>query len=240
VDSLYSLVVGTNGRRSGLRRYNLLYAGSWRLARSMELDEVLDTLETDLHLTVAVGARRKVFVRAGVVGWRGRAIVILGRRRSGASSLLSALVLAGATHYSDRYAVFDARGRVHPYPTPPTRRTDGERRKNLRMEQHGKQARAPLPVGMIVVTQYRPGTRWRPRVLSPGQAMLALLEHTPAARARPAVALKTLSRIVGKALALEGSRGEADETVAAMLTRLDRSAISAADRGFVAAGRGGV
>src|SRR5688572_20670301 len=53
VDLLYSLVVGGEGSRPGTRRYSLLYGGSQRLARTMKLDDVFETFESDLHLTVA-------------------------------------------------------------------------------------------------------------------------------------------------------------------------------------------
>src|SRR5437588_167845 len=54
-------------------------------------------------------------VRPGVVGWKGRAALILG---DGNAPLIAALVRAGSTYYSDTYAVFDSRCRVHPYPSP--------------------------------------------------------------------------------------------------------------------------
>jgi hypothetical protein len=65
---------------------------------------------------VAENARRWIFVHAGVVAWRGQAIVIPGATQSGKTSLVAALVRAGAEYFSDEYAVFDARGRVHPLP----------------------------------------------------------------------------------------------------------------------------
>src|SRR4051794_20574153 len=37
---------------------------------------------------------------------------------SGKTTLVAALVRAGATYYSDEYAVFDAQGSVHPYARP--------------------------------------------------------------------------------------------------------------------------
>src|SRR5207244_10284007 len=72
VDHLYSLILGGPNTGSGLRRFNLLYAGSLRVARSLDLDEVLDTLQSDLHRYVAQASRRYVFVHAGAVAWRGR------------------------------------------------------------------------------------------------------------------------------------------------------------------------
>src|SRR5690242_598561 len=118
VDYLYSLVVGGPGPRPGLRRYNLLYGGSMQLSRSLDIDQVLERLSGDMQLYVADHARGWVFVHAGVVGWKGTAILIPAPTFSGKSTLVQALVRAGATYYSDEYAVLDERGWVHPYPRP--------------------------------------------------------------------------------------------------------------------------
>jgi len=79
---------------------------------------VFEAFETDLQLYVAEMAPRRLFVHAGVVGWRGQAIIIPGRTFTGKTTLVAALVKAGATYYSDEYAVLDVRGRVHPYARP--------------------------------------------------------------------------------------------------------------------------
>ena len=77
---------------------------------------VLDAFESHVQLTVAEYAPRRIFVHAGVVGWKDRAILIPGLSHSGKTTLVDQLIRAGATYYSDEYAVLDARGRVHPYP----------------------------------------------------------------------------------------------------------------------------
>ncbi len=221
VQHLYSLVVGRNSRGSKIRRFNLLYADAARVARSMELTEVLTALESDLQLYVADRARRRLFVHAGVVGWRGRAIVIPGRSFSGKSMLVAALVRAGATYYSDEYAVFDAQGRVHPYPRPLALRHEPEGRASKFQPEDvgGPPGVKPLPVGLVVVTSYRQGARWRPRRLSPGRAVMALLAHTVSARRQPKRSLATLREVVPQALVLKGVRGEAKEMVDSLLSR---------------------
>ena len=115
VDRVYSLVIGKNGTRAHGRRLSFLYGDDVLLARSFDVDEVFESLESDLRLFVAELAKHRVFVHAGVVGWKGQAIVIPGRSYSGKSTLVAELVRAGATYYSDEYAVLDARGRVHPF-----------------------------------------------------------------------------------------------------------------------------
>lgn len=221
VDTLYSLIVGGDVPNSRVRRFHLLYAGAARMARTMDLDQLLDTLESDLHFRVAVGAQRQLFVHAGVVGWHGRAIVIPGVSMSGKTTLVEALIRAGATYYSDEFAAFDSLGRVHPYPRPlHIRGADGEPRRRLPANALGGRAGTkPLPVGLVALTEYRPGARWRPRELSPGESVLELLGHTVLARYRPRLALKTLRHVASGAVTLRGKRGEANETAAALLER---------------------
>ncbi len=101
VGCLYSLIVSGTKVGSNIRRFNILYADAVQLVRTKDTDQVLEALERDLQLHVAERARRRVFVHAGVVGWGGRAIVIPGRTTRGKTTLVKALVDAGATYYSD-------------------------------------------------------------------------------------------------------------------------------------------
>jgi len=220
VRRLYSLIVGGPTARPGVRRFNLLYSDAARLLRTHDLEEALAQLELDLELYIADRAPRRTFVHAGVVGWNGQAIVIPGDSFSGKSSLVKALVKAGASYYSDEFAVLDERGRVHPYPISltirPTR--DGGPPMKYRAEELGGIAGVcPLPVGLVLITRYVSGTRFRPRPLSAGRAVLELLAHTLPARRRPGRVLDILSRVVSQALVLRGTRGEAEETARQIL-----------------------
>ena len=211
VGCLYSLIVSGTKVGSNIRRFNILYADAVQLARTKDTDQVLEALERDLQLYVAERARRRVFVHAGVVGWRGRAIVIPGRTMSGKTTLVRALVRAGATYYSDEYAVLDERGRVHPYLKPMSIRENGGGRpkKILPEALGGTTGVRPLPVGLVVATSYREGARWRPRPLSPGRAVMELLAHTVSARHDPERAFATLRSATAEAMVLKGARGEA-------------------------------
>src|SRR6267142_7277311 len=183
VDRVYSILLGGAGARVNVRRFNLLYGDHVRLARSLDLDNVFDRFESDLRIFVAEFAKHRVFVHAGVVGWKGKAIVIPGRSYSGKSTLVAELVRAGATYYSDEYAVLDSRGRVHPLPKPLEMR-NGDKWKQTKVgveDFGGTTATKPIPVGLVMVTEYRAGAHWRPRPLSDGRAVLALLENTVSA-----------------------------------------------------------
>jgi hypothetical protein len=148
--------------------------------------------------------------------------VIPGRSHSGKSRLVAALVRAGATYYSDEYAVLDAKGRVHPYPKPLSIRQEGDAPSQLVTveELGGRTGTAPLPVGLVLATTYRAGVKWRPRLLSPGAGMLALLENTVSAQRRPKSVLRTLRAVTQRAAVLNGARGEADDAAGRMLEKM--------------------
>lgn len=219
VERLYSVIVGGAETNSYLRRFNLLYADAARLARTRDEEQVLQAFDADLQLYVAEAARRRVFVHAGVVGWQSKAIVIPGKTLSGKTTLVAELVRAGATYYSDEYAVLDYRGRVHPYLSALSLRSaPNAKPQHHRIEALGGIAGdQPLPVGLIIVSEYRAGARWRPQQLSAGQGALELLAHTVSARRQPERVLATLGNAVANAVALKSVRGEAREVAQAIL-----------------------
>lgn len=226
VDRVYSILVGGGGPRANARRFSLLYCDHLRLTRSTNMDDVFERFESDLRLFVGEFAPHRVFVHAGVVGWKGRAIVIPGRSYSGKSTLVAALVRAGATYYSDEYAVFDSRGLVHPFAKPLEIRKEGEftQARVTVGELGGKSGTKPLPVGLVLMTGYKRGATWRPRKLSPGKGVLEMLFNTVSARRSPEKAMSTLRLVTKEAEVLKGTRGDTTGVVAALLKRMDRIA----------------
>jgi hypothetical protein len=220
VDRVYSIRIGGGSRRS-----SALYGDDVRLIRSVDIDDVFDRLESDLRLFVAELAHDRVFVHAGVVAWEGKAIVIPGRSFSGKSTLVAELLRAGAIYYSDEYAVFDKRGRVHPFAKDLEMRDANDWKQTRRAAESfgGRIGKKPIPVGKILVTRYKEGSKWRPRQLSAGKAVLALLAHTVSARRQPERALNTLQRVVAEAQTLHGTRGEARELIQSLLKKSEKN-----------------
>ncbi|MCX7753023.1 MAG: hypothetical protein N2443_09175 [Blastocatellia bacterium] len=223
VEHLYSLILQEAQAEGRVRRYHLVYSGITRLARTFDLEEALRFFELDLHFYIAEAAPRHIFVHAGVVGWRGRALLLPGPRGSGKSHLVAALVRAGASYLSDRFAVLDRRGRVHPYPVPIelARSTDGKLEKHAAEDLGGETARRSLPIGLIVFTRYRAGARWRPRELSPGEAGVELLRHVFSTAWMPQFVLGTLGALVERVPVMKSARGEAEEVAHALLALLE-------------------
>lgn len=226
VDRVYSIIVGGAGPQAGVRRFSLLYSDHLRMLRSTNVDDIFDRFESDVRLFVGEFAPHRVFVHAGVVGWKGKAIVIPGRSYSGKSTLVAALVRAGATYYSDEYAVFDSKGLVHPFAKPLEIRQEGEftQARVTVGELGGKSGTKPLPVGLVLMTGYKRGATWRPRKLSPGKGVLEMLFNTVSARRSPEKAMSTLRQVTRQAEVLKGTRGDTASVVAALLRRMDRIA----------------
>ena len=222
VDHLYSIIGSKAKHESKVRRLNLGYENLLRFARAREFDSVLDAFESQVQLTVAEYAPRRVFVHAGVVGWNDRAILIPGLSHSGKTTLVDQLIRAGATYYSDEYAVLDARGRVHPYPRAMgIRSPNSDESKKVRAEEIGaKVGSKPLRVGLVVSTNYKAGTRWRPRQVTRGRGVLELMSNTVSARSQPEMALDVLPLALESARILKGARGEAGEIVDSILAQL--------------------
>jgi hypothetical protein len=212
VERVYSVIAGQ-------RRINRIYCDGTEIAKSRDLPRMLDALESELQLFVAEYAPRRVFIHAGVVGWRGKAIIIPGRSYSGKTTLVKTFVEAGATYYSDEYAVLDSKGLVHPYPRAlGVRETDAFDQTKITIESMGRVAgRKPLPVGMVIVSQFKKNGKWRPQRLSAGQGTLALLANAVAVRREPEMTLSALQQIVPYAEILKGNRGEAGPMVDAIL-----------------------
>src|SRR5262245_38101954 len=110
-------------RDAAFRHYHVTRGGE-AVDHSDTAADVIDRLCARIELDLATLARGYIFIHAGVVGWRGAAILIPGMTGSGKSTLVGELVRHGAEYYSDEWAVLDATGRVHPFARPIRLRAD--------------------------------------------------------------------------------------------------------------------
>jgi hypothetical protein len=162
-------------------------------------------------------------VHAGAVAYRGSVVVMPGASLAGKTTLVAALVRAGAKYFSDEFAPLDNDGRVHPFAKPLSLRNDRFAQIDHHVDDLGGVAgEDPLPVGAVVVTTYKKGAGWRPRRLTPGEGALALLSHTVPAQSRPGQALRAIRRSIDGASLAESDRGEADAVAPLVLAQLER------------------
>ena len=191
------------------------------IANGVDLRLALGILDAELRMYIALHAPDHVFVHAGVVGVEDRAIVFPGRSFAGKTTLVAALVKAGAEYWSDEYAVLDAEGLVHPYPKRlsvrinDTRETEEQPVESL----GGRAGEGHLPVAVIAFTSYRPGAAWALRPCTAGEGAVKLLEHSIAARSRPEQVLAAVRRAATNAIVLEGERGDAGQAASELLSQ---------------------
>ncbi len=206
-------------RRSG---YRLRREGMGTVVRTPTLTALADELESRLHFAVARRAEEALFVHAGVVAVGDLAIVLPGRSRSGKSTLVRALVRAGARYLSDEYAVVDERGRVWPYPKALHVRNGNGLVTRVPIETLGGQQRyRPAEVALVVDTAYVPGSVWDPAEVSVGDAYLSLMDNAVRAKELPSATLKRTTAMASDAMRLRGPRPEAEEVARDLLDRLE-------------------
>jgi hypothetical protein len=214
VDRVFSFQAGGAQPGSSIRRFHLLWSDHTVAARAHDWEPLVEAFGSALRALLVKDARGYEFVHAGCVAWHGRAIVVPGFSRAGTSTLVQALVDRGATYYSDAFAVFDRRGRVHAFPA------------------RERETRAPLPLGLVVHTAYYDGAEWRPRRLAPAETVLALTPHAARANVDPAAVTSVLARSADCAAAIRTPRGDAAEAAARILEWLDEETPAAGVTAF--------
>jgi hypothetical protein len=191
--------------------------------QAIPLDAALEVLEREIRIEIALRAPEVIFVHAGVVAAGDRALVLPGASFSGKTTLVAALADAGATYFSDEYAVLDADGNVHPYARPLGIRVNGVHQRHDAAERGWDVGEHPVPVKAVVVASYSDGATWNPQPLSKGAAVLALLANTVPAQTRPAESLNAATRAVEDAVLQQGQRGDASRIAPLLLDALRRA-----------------
>jgi hypothetical protein len=198
------------------------------VAGDADVDLAIDSLDVHVQSYIALHAPDHIFIRAGVVAYRGHVILVLGGRVSGRSTLARELVRTGATGYSEDYAPLDREGLVHPYfrPAVPGIRPGAE---PDRISGAGSEPLDPLPIGGVVVTTYMPGSEWEPRYLTRGEAVLMLVEHAEPGSERGAETFEVITHAVGDdVVAIQSDRGEAEAVAPLVLSDVERARSEAA------------
>jgi len=181
----------------------------------------------DSILRVSVGeySPDRVFMHAGVVGWKGEAILIPADSFKGKSTLVAELVRQGAEYYSDDFAIFDADGMVHAFPRTLAMRADDGKFSPYELtvdDLSGTVGAEPIPVGHVLFTGYEKGKRWSPKILSPGEGVLGMIPFTLPMSYRPEFAFRVLNKIARRAIITSSSRGTAEKFAKTLLNFVDK------------------
>ncbi len=194
---------------------------------SMEvLEHILMYFESHLRMEIAEYTVEKVFIHAGVVEWKGKAVVIPGFSHSGKTTLVSELIKVGAAYYSDEYAVIDLNGLCHPFPRDLAVRgikSENEQTDVRAADLGAAIGRVPVMVGAVVLTSFEPDAVWRPEMLSIGQGMLEVLPHAISVSRNTEFAMKALKNMLDGAIIARSSRNDASITARAILNLIDNN-----------------
>ncbi|MFP5227794.1 MAG: hypothetical protein ACLGXA_09180 [Acidobacteriota bacterium] len=196
--------------------------GDQLLVDAAKLDSALIQLGGHMMMHVAEHSPDYVFLHSGVVGWQNRALLLPGASFAGKSTLVAELVRAGATFYSDEFALIDAEGRVHPFPRDLQLRSPGRVEQTVvpLAQLEGRAGKEPIPVSLVIFTQFAEDARWSPEPVSPGRAVLELLLHSTPVQRAPARVLATLTAMMRNATAWRSPRGEASAAARSLLAAL--------------------
>jgi hypothetical protein len=185
------------------------------LAQGAPRASLMDQLCSKIRQTVAEYAVGKVFVHAGVVAWKDRAIVLPARSFGGKSTLVAELVRRGAVYYSDEYAILDEHGLVSPFPKPLSIRgvIDEYQQVHYPVESFGGTAGTKaIPVCLVLLTKYDREGVWQPKFLSQADGTIEIIQNTVPIRRDPKFVLSVLDKVVRNAVIVSSPRGEASET----------------------------
>lgn len=177
---------------------------------------------------VAAHAKSWVFIHAGVVEWKGKAIILPGQSHKGKTTLVSELIRCGAGYMSDEYAVLDADGLVHPFERdlgvrpsavePPSPVDPGEF--------GGIRNTTPVHAGLVVFTGYVEVGQWKPEKMSLGNAILESVPQVIPFSFNTEFVLKVLNTTFNRAIIVRSDRGEARSAAPQILEYFDESIMS--------------
>ncbi|MDI1241978.1 MAG: hypothetical protein PSX80_08680 [bacterium] len=173
---------------------------------------------------IAAMSKSWVFLHAGVVEWRGKAIILPGHSHKGKTTLVSELIRLGAGYMSDEYAVMDENGLVHPFerdlgvrfapdegPTPVDPAVFG-----------GARAIDPVEAGMIVFTGFVKNAEWKPETITLGSGILESVPEVIPFSFNTEFVLKVLNTTFNRAIIVKSDRGEALDTAPKILEYFDQ------------------
>lgn len=173
-----------------------------------------------------IGAMSKswVFLHAGVVEWKGKAIILPGQSHRGKTTLVSELIRLGAGYMSDEYAIMDNSGLVHPF----------ERKLGVRFDPNegpipvdpaefgGTRSTKPVEAGLVVFTGFVPNAEWNPERITLGNGILQSVPEVIPFTFNTEFVLKVLNTTFKRAIIVRSDRGEARDTAPRILDLFDK------------------
>jgi len=208
----------------GKRERDTLYKNGEKLMNRENRETSVDSVASQIRLTVAEFAVGCVFIHSGVIAWNGKAVVMPGGSFRGKTSLTVALVKRGARYYSDEYAILDAECLLRPFPKMLSVRgeIDDYKQVDYPVEKFGGTAGTEkLRVGMVLITEYKEKARWNPKILSPAKGIIEVIQHTVPIRQNPQFTLEVLNKLAEDAVFVKSKRGDISKSADLILKFID-------------------
>lgn len=220
VKKKFDLVFQLDRNKRGTR---IISQNENEIARGGTHKKFFKFFDSVIRVAVAERAPGLVFLHAGVVGWKGKAVIIPADSFKGKSTLVSELVRNGAEYYSDDFAIIDHDGLVHPFARRINRRTEDYKTYEVTVEElGGSYGKTPIPVGFVLFTEYKKDAKWSPKMLKPGQGVLELIPFTLCLRHRPDFSLEVLNKVVVNAIIISSLRSTAEKFAKTLLNYIDK------------------
>jgi hypothetical protein len=194
------------------RKKHYFYKNDEEIAQVSFDDPKLDALESQIRLTVAEFAAEFVFLHAGAVRYKERAIIIPARSFSGKTTLVAEFARRGLEYYSDEYAVIDRNGLLHPFPKQLSMRgiIDSYQQLDMDVEEiGGVKGEEPVEVGLVLISKYKKRARFRPQIVSSGEGIIESIANSVSIRQNPQFVLGVLGKVMNQAMVIRTNRSEA-------------------------------
>ena len=209
-----------NGTKGGT--LHLVQNGE-RIASGRSRKKFLKLFDSVIRVSIAECAPTRAFLHAGVVGWKGKAIILPADSFKGKSTLVLELVRNGAEYYSDDFAIIDEEGLVYPFARPISLRTPEYRPYELTVaDLGGNYGTEPIPAGLVLFTEYVPDREFSPTMISPGRGVLEMIPFAITLRRCPELSMKALNNVARRAIIASGPRGTANKSVKILLDFIDK------------------
>ncbi len=216
----FDLVFRLDRNKRGTR---IIIQNGEEIARGGTHRKFFKFFDSVIRVAIAELAPELLFLHAGVVGWKGKAVILPADSFKGKSTLVSELVRNGAEYYSDDFAIIDRNGLVHPFARRINRRTEEFKTYELTVEDLGGTiGTAPIPVGLVLMTEYRKDARWSPKLLKRGQGVLEMIPFTLCLRHRPDFSLEVLNNVASNAIIVSSLRSTAEKFAKTLLNYIDK------------------
>lgn len=182
------------------------------------LADVFTFLQQAVDDAVIRSDRSRVAIHAGVVSWRGSAILFPGQSGFGKTTLVRELIMRGTEYCSDEFAMIDSAGLIHPYPRPLMIREKGCNQRPVLAGELGAQVRRePAIPRMILSLRYQSGASFEIHPVNRSESVILLLRNTPQVLAEIPEMLGPLQSVASSAVCFRGVRGDASEAAERIL-----------------------